>query len=150
MKNSRYFLLFIAFIALVALACQAILGPSQTPTSPPAPSPTPTRALLSTDAPTPLPPASASTGLSPDEPVLITGDIPYTSPFFLNTISEPFVLLEDQAGFFQRNLEFEFALESQTIGAVELHEDQSLTYSLSLPIVPQGTFLDVDNDGEED
>lgn len=150
MKSTRPFPLFIAFIALVSLACQAILGPAQTPTSPPEPSPTPTRALLPTGVPTPLAPTDEPADVHPGDPVFITGDIPYTSPFFLNTISEPFVLLEDQAGFFQRNLEFEFRLESQTIGAVEVHEDQSLTYSLSLPAVPQGTFLDVDNDGEED
>ena len=37
-----------------------------------------------------------------NEPVFISGTIPFTSPFFLNYASEPFVMLEDQAGFYKR------------------------------------------------
>ncbi len=51
--------------------------------------------------------------IDPDEPVLITGTIPYTSPFFVNSIAEPFVMLEDQAGFVNRDREFVFPLESR-------------------------------------
>ena len=40
---------------------------------------------------------------NPNEPVIITGTIPFTSPFFLDGNAEPFVLLEDQAGFIDRN-----------------------------------------------
>ena len=151
MKNFGRILLIVAICALVSLACQAILGPIQSPT-PTAQAPqTPTRAPLSTEIPTAIPPAPVQPGTTnPDEPVFISGEIPYTSPFFLNSISEPFVLLEDQAGFVNRDLEFEFPLEGQTIGAVALQEDNSLTYSLALPAIPQGTFVDVDNDGEED
>jgi carboxyl-terminal processing protease len=85
-----------------------------------------------------------------DEPVLITGDIPYTSPFFLNSVSEPFVLLEDEAGFVKRDKEFRFALPGQTIGPVILDNDKKLTYSLTLPEVPQATQMDVDNNGKPD
>ncbi len=87
---------------------------------------------------------------NPDEPVLIRGEIPYTSPFFLNLLAEPFVMLEDQAGFVQRNREFQFALSSQTIGPVIRDEQDRLTFILSLPVVPLGTYVDVDNDGESD
>ena len=85
-----------------------------------------------------------------NEPVQISGTIPFTSPFFINTFSEPFVLLEDQAGFVNRNREFEFALSSQVIGPVERIDDQTLSYRLTLPEAPQATLLDLDNDTQDD
>jgi C-terminal processing protease CtpA/Prc len=88
--------------------------------------------------------------VDPDEPVRITGTIPFTSPFFINSIAEPFVLLEDEAGFVARDREFVFPLAGQTIGPVEVIDDQTLAFSLTLPAVPQGTQLDLDNDGEQD
>ena len=85
-----------------------------------------------------------------DEPVLVTGTVPFTSPFFLLSATEPFVLLEDQAGFVARDLDFEFPLAGQSIGPVWQIDDNTMGYSLSLPAVPQGTLLDLDNDGQED
>jgi len=82
--------------------------------------------------------------------VVIYGDIPYTSPFFVNSLSEPFILLEDQAGFIARDREFVFNLSGQMIGPVEIHEDGSLTYSLTLPAMPLGSYVDVDNDSAAD
>jgi C-terminal processing protease CtpA/Prc len=87
---------------------------------------------------------------NPDEPVFITGKIPYTSPFFLNTISEPFVMLEDAAGFAQRDREFVFPLVGQAIGPVEVTEGQEVIYSLALPSIPQGTMQDLDNNNISD
>ncbi len=100
-------------------------------------------------------PASTPVLIKPEtpdqnEPVLITGRIPFTSPFFLDTTAEPFVLLEDEAGFVLRDLEFEFPLNGQTIGPVQFLDDSTLSFSLSLPAVPQGTLVDLDNDGAED
>lgn len=109
-----------------------------------------------TEESTPIPPTKTvvfETEKSPDqenEPIKISGTIPFTSPFFMNTFSEPFVLLEDQAGFVNRNREFEFALEGQIIGPVEQIDEQTLRYQLILPEAPQATLLDVDNDDEED
>jgi len=88
--------------------------------------------------------------LNPSEPVIITGDIPYSSPFFVSTLSQPFVLLEDEAGFVERNIDFPFNLQSQVIGPVIIHEDNSLTYELSLPSIPQGTYKDVDQNNQDD
>jgi C-terminal processing protease CtpA/Prc len=87
---------------------------------------------------------------SADEPYLITGEIPYTSPFFIWGLADAFVLLEDQAGFVNRDLEFEFPLHSQVLGPIQMDEDELVTYRLLLPAVPQGTFVDVDNDSAED
>ena len=132
----------ILILVLVStLACQAIS--ELTATATPIPSPT--------VPPTPLPAQPVEPGEgNPDEPVFITGEISYTSPFFVDTLSEAFVMLEDQGGFIQRDLEFEFRLESQTIGPVEQIDDQTLNYQLSLPAIPQGTPFDLDNDGVEE
>jgi C-terminal processing protease CtpA/Prc len=97
-----------------------------------------------------LAPPAATGEVDPNEPVLITGTIPFTSPFFLDGNAEPFVLLEDQAGFAARDKDFEFPLAGQAIGPVDLIEDNLLGFSLPLPTIPQGTLLDVDNNGQTD
>lgn len=144
MTHRRPFLIIAGLLILLVLACQAITNvPQILETATPKPT--------VTTIPSPLPPIPVIPGEeNPDEPVFITGDIPYTSPFFINTISEPFVLLEDQAGFVARDQEFQFPLTGQSIGPVEVQDDNTLTYSLALPAMPQGTLLDVDNNGEDD
>lgn len=148
MRNRIPLLFAILSLAAASLACSLFAGGLESPAPTPA-LPDPTR----TPAPTPtrLPPIPVEPGAkNPDEPVFVSGDIPYTSPFFVNMIAEPFVMLEDQAGFARRDKEFRFALEGQTIGPVQVDDDLNLTYSLALPAIPQGTYLDLDNDGEGD
>jgi C-terminal processing protease CtpA/Prc len=58
--------------------------------------------------------------------------------------------LEDQAGFVNRDRDFPFQLSGQVLGPVEVLADESLAYSLSLPAIPQGTLVDVDNDDQND
>jgi C-terminal processing protease CtpA/Prc len=144
MSIRRQMVLVGILLATVSLGCQAITGIQGLPVTETAQT-TPTPAATAT----PLPPIPVIAGeANPDEPVYIQGEIPYTSPFFLNTLSEPFVLLEDQAGFIQRDREFVFNLESQVIGPVIINPDDSLTYSLALPTIPQGTMVDVDQNGQ--
>lgn len=100
--------------------------------------------------PTPLPQNPISPEDLSQEPAFISGFIEYSSPFFLNSIGEPFVMLEDQAGFVKRDNDFEFRLESQIIGPVEITDDNKLAYYLSLPSIPQGTFVDVNHDNQKD
>ncbi len=146
MMNKKTFYLLLFALAFPLLSCQTTRN-----TTPTVEAVTPTMTAGSMVTPTLLPPRPIEPGVDhPNEPVRISGDIPYTSPFFLNTLSAPFVLLEDEAGFVRRDLEFIFPLESQVIGPVEILEDQTLRYSLPLPSVPQGTFVDVDNDNEQD
>jgi len=122
-----------AMLALAAtMACAQLAAPATPPLSPAA-----------TDGPPPVERTS-------DEPYVITGSIPFTSPFFLDGIAEPFVLLEDESGFVNRDKEFVFPLASQTIGPVELIEDGLLRYTLPLPARPLGTLVDADNDGTTD
>jgi C-terminal processing protease CtpA/Prc len=122
-------------VLTATLACAQLSNPA-TPTASPG-------ALAATQAPLPVPRTS-------DEPYVIRGSIPYTSPFFLDGIAEPYVLLEDESGFVNRNKEFVFPLESQAIGPVEIVEEGRLRYTLPLPARPLGTMVDVDQDGETD
>ena len=138
--NRNHKITFLIVAILISLSCQLFSGFSRDEA-------TPTPAATST--PLPLIPVAPGE-VNPQEPVFVTGDIPYTSPFFLNSISQPFVLLEDQAGFVNRDKNFVFPLQGQTIGPVTVDDANKLTYSLSLPSIPQGTQVDVDHDGETD
>ena len=84
-------------------------------------------------------------------PVIITGELHYTNAFFASGVDEPLIILEDQAGFIDRNEDFILPLESQALGQITSDfEISPFTYSLSLPQVPAGSLRDVDNDGNED
>lgn len=108
------------------------------------PSPTPTL------EPTPEPTASFIVN---DEggPVRITGVLTYTHPFFTLGVDAPMVILEDQAGFIDRDETYIFPIESQTIGQITSDFYTSpFSYSLALPIEPQGGWRDVDFDDQEE
>ncbi|MEK6221965.1 MAG: S41 family peptidase [Chloroflexota bacterium] len=96
-----------------------------------------------------LVPAIPAGQLGQNEPVFVTGTIPFTSPSFTNSTAEPFVMLEDQAGFVARDRDFVFSLAGQSIGPVEQTGENELSFSLALPTVPQATLVDVDNNGED-
>ncbi len=84
-------------------------------------------------------------------PVAITGDVNYTNAFFTLGVAAPMVILEDQAGFIARDKGFLMPPESQTLGQITSDFYESpFSYSIALPIEPQGTLRDVDQDGEED
>lgn len=83
--------------------------------------------------------------------VVITGQMAYTNPFLTAGTAYPMVILEDQAGFVDRNQGFLFPLESQTLGQFTSDFFTSpVSYSVALPIEPQGSLRDVDNDGQSD
>lgn len=84
-------------------------------------------------------------------PESITGQVEYTDTFFTKGVAEPVIILEDQAGFVDRNQYFIMPIASQTLGQITSDFFTSpFTYTISLPLEPQGTLRDVDNDGEED
>ena len=77
MRCRNALILVLSAAAAAALACTL---PSREPTSTPAPTPT--------QAPTPIPMPDVQPGeADPNEPVLIRGTIPFTSPFFINSIA---------------------------------------------------------------
>ena len=94
---------------------------------------------LAQDVPPPAPIVDDEGG-----PVVIKGEVNYTDPFFTLGVASPMVILEDQAGFVDRNERFVMPEASQTIGQLTSDFFESpFTYSLALPIEPQGTLRDV-------
>ncbi len=84
-------------------------------------------------------------------PVLVTGEVTYTNLFFTAGVSEPLIMLEDQAGFVDRDQTFLLPPESQVLGQITSDFYTSpFTYSLSLPEVPQGSLRDVDQNDTVD
>jgi C-terminal processing protease CtpA/Prc len=84
-------------------------------------------------------------------PVTITGDVTYTSGFFTAGVAEPLVILEDQAGFVDRNKGFLMPEESQVIGKITSDFFTSpFTYSIDLPIEPAASLRDVDQDEDSE
>lgn len=84
-------------------------------------------------------------------PVAITGSVNYTSLTFTVGVAEPLIILEDQAGFVDRNMGFLMPMESQVIGQITSDFYTSpFTYSVELPIEPRASLRDVDNDGQTD
>lgn len=84
-------------------------------------------------------------------PVSVTGSVTYTNLFFTAGVSEPLIILEDQAGFIDRNRYFVIPVESQVLGQITSDFFQSpFTYSLTLPTEPKGSLRDVDQDGQAD
>ena len=86
----------------------------------------------------------------PPGPVLITGGFEYTNDFVVETYYVAHAVgLLDMTGFVLRDKEWELPVESQVLGYMDLDaENDSATYRLSLPVVPEGLFNDVDNDNK--
>lgn len=84
-------------------------------------------------------------------PVLIEGTMTYTNLLLTSGSSEPLIILESEANFVDRNEHGIIPVESQVLG--QLTSDfytSPVSYTLSLPDVPNGPYRDVDNDGETD
>lgn len=103
-------------------------------------------AVLAQDAP---PPAA----IQNDEggSTVVEGVMNYTNPLLTLGVAQPLIVLEDQAGFVDRNRGFIFPRESQVLGVITGDFfAPPFTWTLNLPIEPQGTLRDVDQDGVED
>ncbi len=84
-------------------------------------------------------------------PVQITGVVTYTAPFFTDGVAQPVIITEDQAGFVDRNEYFIMPTASQTLGQLTSDFYESpFSYSLTLPVEPQGSYRDVDQDDEDE
>ena len=108
----------------------------------------PLHPLLAQDA-TAFPPAE----IVNDEggPVAVSGVMTYTNPLLTLGVAAPMVILEDQAGFVDRNEGFILPPESQTLGQITSDFYTSpFSYTVALPIEPQASFRDVDQDGGQD
>ena len=126
--------------------------PTMAPTTTPEPDPTATTPQTEPDAVTQESNSEfPSAEIVNDEggAVSITGDVEYTNTFFTMGVAEPVIILEDQAGFVDRNENFLMPVESQTLGQITSDFFTSpFSYSIALPLEPKGTKRDVDNNGE--
>ncbi len=83
--------------------------------------------------------------------VSITGTLTYTNGFFTAGVDEPVIILEDEAGFVDRNHGFIMSEKSQVFAKLTSDFYSSpVSYSLDLPAVPQADLRDVDEDGQTD
>ena len=97
----------------------------------------------------PITRAEGSTG----GPYRITGSFDYTAvDYVLETRwVEHAVALVDMNGFIIRDMEWEIPVDSQYLGFLDVDtEANTAAYELYLPVHPQATFVDVDNDDKED
>ena len=93
----------------------------------------------------------ASVGHDEGGPVTIDGKMDYTNPLVTIGVAQPLIVLEDQAGFIDRDRSFVLPPESQTLGVITGDFFQPpFAWKLALPAAPEGTLRDVDHDGEKD
>lgn len=145
-------LLAIGLLALL-MACSPTADlPSQTnPTPTPAPTAEAQEVEEEEEEVEPIDLESLILNAEQGGPVSITGEVPYTNPFFTTGVAQPMVILEDQAGFVDRDKNYLMPLASQTLGQLTSDFFESpFSYSIALPIEPQGAYRDVDNDDEDD
>lgn len=98
------------------------------------------------DAPPPAPIVNDEGG-----PVSVTGEVAYSNGFFTLGADEPLIILEDEAGFIDRNRGYIIPEKTQVLGKITSDFYTSpFSYTIDLPIEPSGSLRDVDQDGEKD
>lgn len=84
------------------------------------------------------------------EPVEVKGTYKVTNDIAFVYYVENAVALLDMHGFVTRDKEWELPVDSQVLGYMTFEpETLSGTFDLNLPVLPEGEFNDVDNNGEE-
>ena len=140
-KNFGRVALSIVMLALAGLACQA-LQPSSATSTP----------LEETQPPVTHPTEAATVqapNISADQPYEITGSFTYTNEIITEYYVEDAVALVDMYAFVKRDKEWVIPVSSQTLGFLKIDaEKKTGEYSLQLPEVPLGQFVDVDNNGD--
>jgi len=80
-------------------------------------------------------------------PARISGEFSYSNDIIEVYYIEQAVALLDMTGFIMRDEEWELPVDSQVLGYLDLDtENNTGTYSLSLPVYPAGELNDVDQD----
>jgi len=154
MKRLAWFVIPL-FVVLALAGCRVLPGiiPGvRGEQEPSAPEPAPTGASQGVPSPSSSDDLPAAV-IQNDEggPVVVTGEVAYTNPFFTEGVAQPLILLESQAGFVDRDRKYVIPVEAQTLGQITSDFFESpFTYSLTLPAEPQAAARDVDNDDAED
>lgn len=158
-RTSRWFRFFTVWLVVLLLGT-LVLAACQSPDAEEAAQNTPTDVPSeaeetpdeSTDAtPAPEEAEEVATMVEGDQPVQITGTFEYTNDIIVDYYVEHAVALIDMNGFVERDQEWEIPVESQVLGYLDITEEEQVgEYQLLLPARPVGTFVDVDNDDEDD
>jgi hypothetical protein len=86
-----------------------------------------------------------------DQPYEITGEFSYSNSIITDYYVEHAVGLIDMFGFVTRDEEWEIPVASQSLGYLDIDMDNmQAAYTLQLPVMPTGQFVDVDNDNDKD
>lgn len=82
----------------------------------------------------------------------ISGVLPITNVNVKKSSMRPLIILEDQKNFVTRDFEGDIPENSQVIAhfTTDFYANGPVGYQLDLPAVPQGTFVDVDQNGQAD
>ncbi len=98
------------------------------------------------------PARTAAQNPQPEGPALIMGEFEYSNDFVVETYYvEHAVALLDMTGFVLRDKEWELPVESQVLGYMQLDaENNRASFRLALPLLPEGQFNDVNQDGKTD
>jgi C-terminal processing protease CtpA/Prc len=96
-------------------------------------------------------PATEAVSSGENEPFEVTGAYSITNDFVFTYYVENAVALLDMHGFVIRDREWELPVDSQVLGYMTYDaETLSGTFDLNLPVLPEGEFNDVDNNGRQD
>ena len=97
-------------------------------------------------------PKPTATPTADTEPYKVSGSFTVTNGFvFESYFVENSVALVDMHGFVIRDTWWELPVDSQVLGFLDMDvPNLTGTFSISLPVKPQGEFNDVDNNGVED
>jgi C-terminal processing protease CtpA/Prc len=142
-KNFYRIVFAILVLALASLACQAaqFSGATATPGQPTQPAVTHPASQPTVRAP----------NITSDHPYEITGTFTYSNDIITTYYVEQAVALVDMYGFVKRDKEWIIPVLSQTLGFLKIDaEKKTGEYSLQLPSIPLGQFVDVDNNGQAD
>jgi C-terminal processing protease CtpA/Prc len=95
---------------------------------------------------------TTQTAIAEQFPFEVKGDFTYSNDFAVETYyTEQAVALNDMRGFVLRDKLWELPLDGQVLGYLKIDRDNNKgEYDIKLPVKPQGTFNDVDNNGKED
>lgn len=153
-RRSRLFALYLLPLAVLILSSCARFPNSAEPSEPPAPTAGPVQATPEPPVPSPTSaaatsPPHAAGAASP--PALVTGTFEYTNDFIFTYYVENAVGLIDMYGFVRRDPAWRLPIESQSLGFLNLDAaGKRGAFRLQLPVQPQGTLIDVDNNDRQD
>jgi C-terminal processing protease CtpA/Prc len=74
---------------------------------------------------------------------VVKGSFKITNQFYLETKTEPLVVLMDMTAFLKRDHDMKLPFPDQTVAGVQGEADEGYSYEMHLPVVPRGRLNDV-------